>query len=64
MTKTFKRVAVALLIIQAFAGSYGWGRFISEKAINDQLRSTLEDVQSTCTEYENEISELYKQLRR
>lgn len=64
MAKTFKGLIVALLVVQALVGSYGWGRFVSERATNNQLRSTLEDVQSTCRGYENEIMELYKQLRR
>ena len=62
MSKLLRGVVIGVLLLQSFVGFYGWGRFFAEKANNEQLRNRLEDVQSTCREYESEIVELYKKL--
>lgn len=62
MKNSFRILVAIFIVVETLVGSYGWGRFIAEKAINSNLSSTLEDVQSTCRQYEDEIGELYKLL--
>lgn len=62
MKSNFSILVAVFIIIETLICSYGWGRLMVEKAVNSSLSSTLEDVQSTCRQYEDEIGELYKLL--
>lgn len=64
MNKLLIAFVTLIIFAQSFVGYYGWGKYMGEKAKCEQLSARLEDVQSTCREYEKEIVELYKKLGR